>query len=84
MCSGKAKPILPTGDPNLIVVSLSKPSWAWIPEFRLPAAKARIFQLVTNGPDLESKSDLIRGYHDDPKSLFDINGNKLGTMEITS
>lgn len=43
---------------------------------------ARIFQMVTNWVDLESKSDLIRGYHDDPKSLFDINGNRVGSMEI--
>jgi hypothetical protein len=32
--------------------------------------------------DLESKSDLIRGYHGDPKSLFDINGNWVGSMEF--
>ena len=30
----------------------------------------------------ESKSDLIRGYHGDPKSLFDTNGNMVGSMEI--
>ena len=43
---------------------------------------ARILQIVTDRVDLESKSDLIRGYHDDPKSLFDINGNRVGSMEI--
>ena len=43
---------------------------------------ACILQIVTGRVDLESKSDLIRGYHDDPKSLFDINGNRVGSMEI--
>ncbi len=43
---------------------------------------ARILQIVTNRVDLESKSDLIRGYLDDPKSLFDINGNRVGSLEI--
>ena len=43
---------------------------------------ARILQIVTDRVDLESKSDLIRGYHGDPKSLFDINGNRVGSMEI--
>jgi hypothetical protein len=43
---------------------------------------ARILQIVTNRVDLESKSDLIRGYLDDPKSLFDINGNSVGSMKI--
>jgi hypothetical protein len=43
---------------------------------------ARILQIVTDRVNLESKSDLIRGYHDDPKSLFDINGNTVGSMEI--
>ena len=33
--------------------------------------------------DLESKSDLIRGYHDDPKSPFGINGDRVGWMEVT-
>ena len=42
----------------------------------------RILRIVTDRVDLESKSDLIRGYHDDPKSLFDINGNRVGSMEI--
>ena len=43
---------------------------------------ARILHIVTDRVDLESKSDLIRCYHDDPKSLFDINGNRVGSMEI--
>jgi hypothetical protein len=43
---------------------------------------ARILQIVTNRVDLESKSDLTRGYHGDPKSLFDSNGNTVGSMEI--
>jgi hypothetical protein len=43
---------------------------------------ARILQLVTDRADLESKSDLIRGYHADPKSMLDINGNRVGAMEI--
>jgi hypothetical protein len=43
---------------------------------------ARILQIVTNRVDLECKSDLIRGYHGDPKSLFDVNGNRVGSMEI--
>jgi hypothetical protein len=43
---------------------------------------ARILLIVTNWVDLESKGDLICGYHDDPKSLFDINGNRVGSMEI--
>ena len=43
---------------------------------------ARILQVVTDRLDLESKSDLLRGYHGDPKSLFDINGNRVGSMEI--
>jgi hypothetical protein len=43
---------------------------------------ARILQIVTNRVDLESKSELIRGYHDDPKSLSDNNGNTVGSMEI--
>jgi hypothetical protein len=37
---------------------------------------------VTDRVDLESKSDLIRGDHDDPKPLFDSNGNRVGSMEI--
>ena len=41
-----------------------------------------ILQIVTDRVSLESKSDLIRGYHDDPKSLFDINGNRVGSMEF--
>jgi hypothetical protein len=45
---------------------------------------ARILQIVTDRVDLESKSDLIRGYHDDPKSLSDINGNTIGAMEIAN
>ena len=44
---------------------------------------ARILQIVTDRVDLESKSDLIRGYHGDPKSLFDTNGNRVGSMKIT-
>jgi hypothetical protein len=44
---------------------------------------ARILQLVARRVDLESKSDLVRGYLDDPKSLFDINGNTVGSMEIS-
>jgi hypothetical protein len=43
---------------------------------------ARILQIATDRVDLESKSDLIRGHHGDPKSLFDINGNTVGSMEI--
>jgi hypothetical protein len=43
---------------------------------------ARILQIVTDRVDLESKSDLIRGYHGDPKSLLDINGNRVGSMEL--
>ena len=43
---------------------------------------ARILQIVTDRVDLESKSDLIRGDHDDPKPLFDSNGNRVGSMEI--
>jgi hypothetical protein len=43
---------------------------------------ARILQIVTDRVDLESKRDLVRGYHDDPKSMFDINGNGVGSMEI--
>jgi len=43
---------------------------------------ARILRIVTDRVDLESKSALIRGYHDDPKSLFDINWNRVGSMEI--
>lgn len=31
---------------------------------------ARILQIVTNRVDLKSKSDLMRGYLDDPKSPF--------------
>jgi hypothetical protein len=38
---------------------------------------------VTDRVDLESKSDLIRGYHGDPKSLFDINGNTVGCIEVS-
>jgi hypothetical protein len=37
---------------------------------------------VTARVDLESKNDLIRGFLNDPKSLFDINGNTVGAMEI--
>ena len=44
---------------------------------------ARILKIVTDRVDLESKSDLIRGYHGDPKSLFDTNGNRVGSMKIT-
>jgi hypothetical protein len=43
---------------------------------------ARILRIVANRVDLESTSDLFRGYHDDPKSLFDITGNTVGSMEI--
>ena len=43
---------------------------------------ARILQIVTDRVDLESKSDLVRGNHGDPKSLFDINGNRVGSMEL--
>jgi hypothetical protein len=43
---------------------------------------ARILQIVTDRVDLESTSDLIRGYHGDPMSLFDINGNRVGSLEI--
>ena len=43
---------------------------------------ARMLQIVADHLDLESKNDLIRGYRDDPKSLFDINGNTVGSMEI--
>jgi hypothetical protein len=43
---------------------------------------ARILQIVADRVDLESKSDLIRGYHDDPKSLFDSNGDRVGLMEL--
>jgi hypothetical protein len=43
---------------------------------------ARILQVVTDRVDLESKSELIRGYHGDPNTLFDINGNRVGSMEI--
>jgi len=43
---------------------------------------APILQIVTDRVDLESKDDLIRGFHDDPKSLFDVNGNTVGAMEI--
>jgi hypothetical protein len=43
---------------------------------------ARILQIVIDRVDLESKNDLLRGYLDDPKSLFDINGNRVGSMEI--
>jgi hypothetical protein len=43
---------------------------------------ARTLQIVTDRVDLESKSDLIRGYLVDPKSLFDRNGNTVGAMEI--
>jgi hypothetical protein len=43
---------------------------------------ARILRVVASRMDLESKSDLIRGYLDDPKSLFDSNGNTVGSMEI--
>jgi hypothetical protein len=39
-------------------------------------ALALILQIVTDRVELESKSDLIRGYHDDPKSLFDCNSSK--------
>jgi hypothetical protein len=42
---------------------------------------ARILEIVAGRVDLEAKSDLIRGYHGDPKSLFDINGNRVGSME---
>jgi hypothetical protein len=44
--------------------------------------RAGILQIVAGRVDLESKSDLIRGYLDDPKSLFDVNGNTVGSMEI--
>ena len=43
---------------------------------------ACILQIVTDRVDLESKSDLIRGYHDDPKSVFDSNGNRVGSMDF--
>ena len=43
---------------------------------------ARILKILAGRVDLESKRDLIRGYLDDPKSLFDINGNRVGSMEI--
>jgi hypothetical protein len=43
---------------------------------------ARILQIVAGRVDLESESDLIRVYQDDPKSLFDSNGNVVGSMEI--
>jgi hypothetical protein len=43
---------------------------------------ARILEVVASRVDLESKSDLIRGYLDDPKSLVDINGNTVGSMEM--
>jgi hypothetical protein len=43
---------------------------------------ARILRVVMKRVDLESKRDLIRGYLDDPKSLFDSNGNRVGAMEI--
>jgi hypothetical protein len=43
---------------------------------------ARILQNVTDRVDLESKSELLRGYHGDPKTLFDINGNRVGSMEV--
>ena len=36
---------------------------------------ARTLRIVSDRVDLKSKSDLIRGYQGDPKSLFDINGN---------
>jgi hypothetical protein len=42
---------------------------------------ARILQMVTDRVDLESNSDLIRGFHGDPKSLLDINGNRLASIE---
>jgi hypothetical protein len=45
-------------------------------------ALALILQIVTDRLELESKCDLIRGYHDDPKSLFDSDGNRVGSMEI--
>jgi hypothetical protein len=43
---------------------------------------ARILQIVTDRVDLESKSGLILGYHGDPKSRLDINGNRVGSIEI--
>jgi hypothetical protein len=43
---------------------------------------ARILQIVTDRVELGSKREAIRGYHDDPKSLFDIHGNRVGSMEI--
>jgi hypothetical protein len=43
---------------------------------------ARILQIVTDRVDLESKSDLIRGYRDNPQSLFDSNGDRVGSMEL--
>jgi hypothetical protein len=43
---------------------------------------ARILQIVTDRVELESKSDLIRGYDVDPKSLFDSSGKRVGSMEI--
>jgi hypothetical protein len=39
---------------------------------------------VTDRVGLESKRELIRGYHDDPKSLFDIRGHRVGSMEIAN
>jgi hypothetical protein len=47
---------------------------------------ARILQIVTDRVDLESKSDLIRGYHDDPKSSskhsFFYRNSDLGTNAL--
>jgi hypothetical protein len=37
---------------------------------------------VTDRVDLESKSDLIRGYLNDPKSLFDSSDKRIGSMEF--
>src|SRR5262245_36638683 len=42
----------------------------------------RILWIVTDRMDIESKSDLIRGCHGEARSLFDINDNSVGAMEI--
>ncbi len=46
------------------------------------ANKPRPKQIVTDRAHLESKSDLIRGYRDNPQSLFDSNGDRVGSMEL--
>jgi hypothetical protein len=70
-------PRLPDGTPMKLVITIACDNSAFNGK-DCGRELARILQIVNDRVDVESKCDLIRRYHDDPKSLFDINGNRVG------